>query len=60
VWTVNPETKNLSLRPITIEGYEREKVVVRQGLQAGETVVTGGAQFVWPQQVVGFTEGAAS
>jgi len=59
VWTVNPDTKTLSLRPIAIEGYERERVVVREGLQSGEKVVTGGAQFAWPRQVVGFTEGAA-
>jgi RND family efflux transporter MFP subunit len=60
VWTVNPQTKRLSLRPIAIEGYEREKVVVREGLQPGEIVVTGGAQFMWPQQAVAFTDGAAS
>lgn len=60
VWTVDPQTKRLSLRPIAIESYEREKVVVREGLQPGDIVVTGGAQFVWPGQPVAFTEGASS
>ena len=50
----------MSLKPITVEGYETGKVVVREGLQPGEIVVTGGAQFLRPQQVVAFTEGAAS
>ena len=60
VWTVDPRTRTVSLKPITIEGYDTGKVVVREGLQPGEVVVTGGAQFLRPQQVVAFTEGAAS
>ena len=50
----------MSLRPITVEGYETGKVIVREGLQPGEIVVTAGAQLLRPNQVVAFTEGAAS
>lgn len=59
VWTVDPETKAVSLRPITIEGYETGKVIVRKGLEPGEVVVTGGVQFLRPQQIVAFAEGTA-
>ncbi len=60
VWTVDPRSKSVSLRPITVEAYETGKVVVRGGLQPGEIIVTGGAQFLRPNQVVAFPEGAAS
>jgi membrane fusion protein, multidrug efflux system len=59
VWTIDPQTKTASLKPITIEGYETEKVIVREGVQPGEIVVTGGAQLLRPNQVVAFAEGAA-
>jgi len=59
VWTVDPQTRAVSLRPITIEGYGTSQVAVREGLQPGEIVVTGGAQFLRPNQVVAFPEGAA-
>lgn len=59
VWTVDPRTKAVSLKPIAIAGYETGKVLVRDGLQPGEIVVTKGAQFLRPQQVVAFADGAA-
>jgi len=59
VWTVDPQTKAVSLQPITIEGFETGKVFVREGLQPGELVATGGAQFLRPHQVVAVAKGAA-
>jgi membrane fusion protein, multidrug efflux system len=59
VWTVDPHTRAVSLKPIAIEGYETGRVIVRQGLEPGEAVVTGGAQFLRPRQVVAFAEGAS-
>ncbi|WP_248306831.1 efflux RND transporter periplasmic adaptor subunit [Bosea sp. AAP35] len=59
VWTVDPGTKAVSLKPISIEGYETGKVFVREGLQPGELVATGGAQFLRPSQVVALAKGAA-
>ena len=59
VWTVDPQTKTVSLKPITIEAYQTGKVVVREGLQPGDIIVTAGAQLLRPRQLVAFSEGAA-
>jgi RND family efflux transporter MFP subunit len=59
VWTVDLQTKTVSLKPITIEAYETGKVVVREGLKPGDVIVTAGAQFLRPRQLVAFSEGAA-
>ena len=59
VWIVDPGTGTVRLRPITVEGYETGKVIVREGLRPGEIVVTGGAQLLRPDQRVAFAEGAA-
>lgn len=58
VWTVDPQTKAVLLKPITIEGYETGKVFVGEGLRPGEIVATGGAQFLRPNQVVAVAKGA--
>jgi multidrug efflux pump subunit AcrA (membrane-fusion protein) len=59
VWTVDPQTRTASLKPIAIEAYETGKVVVREGLQPGDIIVTAGAQVLRPRQLVAFAEGAA-
>lgn len=59
VWTVDPRTRAVALKPIDIEGYETGRVIVRQGLEPGEVVVTAGTQFLRPRQVVAFAEGAS-
>lgn len=59
VWTVDPRTRAVSLKSVAVEGYETGRVIVRQGLEPGEVVVTGGAQFLRPRQVVAFAAGAA-
>jgi RND family efflux transporter MFP subunit len=58
VWTVDPQTRTVSLKPITIGSYETGKVVVREGLRPGDVIVTAGAQFLRPGQLVAFSEGA--
>lgn len=58
VWTVDRETKAVSLKAITVEGYLTGKVAVRDGLRPGEIIVAGGAQLLRPQQIVAFAEGA--
>lgn len=59
VWTVAPQTKTVSLKPIVIEAYQAGKVVVREGLQPGEMMVTGGGQFLRPRQIVALAPGEA-
>jgi RND family efflux transporter MFP subunit len=59
VWVIDPQTGTVSLKSIIIEDYETGKVVVRAGLHAGDVIVTAGAQFLRPRQLVAFREGAA-
>jgi RND family efflux transporter MFP subunit len=59
VWIIDPQSRTVSLKPITIEDYETGKVVVREGLHAGDVIVTAGAQFLRPRQRVALREGAA-
>jgi len=58
VWIVDPQTRAVFLKPIAIEAYETGKIMVRAGIQPGDTVVTGGAQLLRPGQVVAFAGGA--
>jgi membrane fusion protein, multidrug efflux system len=59
VWIVDPQTRAVSLRGVTIEAYRTEEIVIRDGLKPGEIVVTAGAQLLRPQQVVAFAQGGA-
>ena len=59
VWIVDPASKAVSLRPIVVERYDTGRIVVREGLRPGETVVTAGAQLLRPNQTVALAEGAA-
>ncbi len=58
VWIVDPQTRIVSLKPITIEAYETGRIIVREGIEAGEIVVTGGAQLLRPNQAVALAGGA--
>jgi len=58
VWIVDPTLKAVSLRPIVVERYDTGRIVVREGLQLGEMVVTAGAQLLRPSQTVVLAEGA--
>ncbi|PPB82285.1 RND family efflux transporter MFP subunit [Albidovulum inexpectatum] len=52
VWTVNPDTMQVSLTPITVERYENGLVYVGAGLQEGAMVVGRGAQLLYPGRQV--------
>jgi RND family efflux transporter MFP subunit len=52
VWVVDPATQAVALRPVVVELYEKDKTVLRSGLQAGETVVTEGGKFLREGQIV--------
>jgi RND family efflux transporter MFP subunit len=58
VWVVDPATKTVSLRPIVIESYHTGEIVLREGVAAGEIVVTRGGQLLWPNKPVAFAQGA--
>jgi RND family efflux transporter MFP subunit len=52
VWVVDPATHAVVLRPVVVELYEKDKTVLRAGLQPGETVVTEGGKFLREGQIV--------
>jgi RND family efflux transporter MFP subunit len=52
VWIVDPATKAVSLRPVQAEAFEKEKLLIRDGLAPGEIVVTEGDKFLFPGQIV--------
>lgn len=59
VWIVDKQTRAVSLRPVAIEEYKVGEIVIRDGLKAGDIVVTTGAQRLRPKQVVAMAGGAA-
>jgi len=52
VWVVDRASKTVNLRPIEITSYTADSVIVAQGLQDGEIVVTAGVQALHPDQKV--------
>ena len=60
VWIVDPRTRAVTLRPVTVAGYEAGRVVISHGLASDELVATAGAHFLRPGQVVELAEGGKS
>jgi len=59
VWIVDPKADTVSLHPIEVESYDLAQVIVGQGLQTGDIVVTAGVQSLRPGERVRLL-GAAS
>ena len=59
VWVVDPQSQTVSLRNVDILRYDAASVVISQGLETGELVVTAGVQTLHPGQKVRLL-GAAS
>lgn len=59
VWVFDPQTQTVSLRNIDIARHDPASVVVSQGLEAGEVVVTAGVQALRPGQKVRLLGGAS-
>jgi RND family efflux transporter MFP subunit len=59
VWVVDPQSQTVSLRNVDVARYDPASVVVSQGLESGEVVVTAGVQVLRPGQKVRLL-GAAS
>lgn len=59
VWVVDPQTRTVSLKPVTVDSYETGAVVVNGGLQPGERVVVDGGKLLSVGQSVSY-EGDAS
>ena len=52
VWVVDPQNKTVSLRNVEVLRYDPATVVISQGLETGELVVTAGVQTLRPGQKV--------
>ena len=52
VWVVDPQSQTVSLRSIEILRYDPASVIVSTGLEAGDCIVTAGAQTLRPGQAV--------
>ncbi len=59
VWIVDPKAGTVSLHPIDVASYDLAQVIVGQGLQPGDVVVTAGVQSLRPGEKVRLL-GAAS
>ena len=52
VWVVDPQSKVVSLRNVDILRHDAASVVISEGLETGELVVTAGVQTLHPGQKV--------
>jgi RND family efflux transporter MFP subunit len=52
VWVVDPQSQTVALRSIHVLRYDPATVVISQGLETGDVVVTAGAQTLRPAQKV--------
>ena len=52
VWVVDPQDQTVSLRDVTVQRYDPDSVVIGQGLEGGEVVVTAGVHALRPGQKV--------
>ena len=55
---VDPQSQTVSLRTVDVSRYDPADVVVSQGLDTGEIVVTAGVQTLHPGQTVRLLGGA--
>jgi membrane fusion protein, multidrug efflux system len=52
VWIVDPSTSTVSIRNVDVLRFDQARVVVSQGLDTGEIVVTAGVQALHPGQKI--------
>ena len=58
VWVVDPQSHTVALRGVHVLRYDPATVVISQGLETGDFVVTAGAQTLHPGQKVQLVGGA--
>ena len=59
VWVVDPHSQTVTLRSVEVFRYDPLTVVISQGLETGEVVVTAGVQVLRPGQKVRLLEGGS-
>jgi membrane fusion protein, multidrug efflux system len=58
VWVVNPQDQTVSLRTVKVLRYDATSVVLSEGLERGDVVVTAGVHVLHPGQKVRLLEPA--
>jgi RND family efflux transporter MFP subunit len=56
VWVVDPKTDTVSSRNVEVASFDRNRVIVAQGLAPGDIVVTAGVQALRPGKKVRLVE----
>lgn len=56
VWVVNSDDNTVSLRNVKIMSYNHDSVIIAEGLENGELVVTAGVHSLYPGQKVKILE----
>lgn len=59
VWLVDPKSRTVGLKPVVVNRYETDRVVIGEGLSKGDIVVTAGVNRLREKQVVRLAEEAA-
>jgi membrane fusion protein, multidrug efflux system len=52
VWTVEPQSKKVFVKPVVIDSYRSGEFLLRDGVKPGDIVVTAGAQLLRPGEIV--------
>ena len=52
VWVVDPKSATVVLKPVVVERYTDDRIILSGGLENGELVVTAGVQKLVPGQKV--------
>ncbi|MCP3369353.1 efflux RND transporter periplasmic adaptor subunit [Bradyrhizobium cajani] len=52
VWVLDPSTNRVSVRNVEVQRFDQAQVIISQGLDTGEIVVTAGVQALHPGQKV--------
>jgi membrane fusion protein, multidrug efflux system len=52
VGVIDPASTTVSLKPVTLSRFTKDRIVVSEGLQSGEIVVSAGVQLLRPGQKV--------
>jgi RND family efflux transporter MFP subunit len=60
LWIVDSASGAVSLRPVDVALYAREQIILRDGVKAGELVVTEGGKFLREGQIVDAQTGGQS
>jgi multidrug efflux pump subunit AcrA (membrane-fusion protein) len=58
VWVVDPVSRSVVLKPVTVSRYETDRVVIGDGLVKGDVVVTAGVNRLRENQRVRVAEGS--